>query len=160
MRWLTELVRIGWRPGALAGVRLGRRRRPGGVKVGFVLLEAVIALAIISMVAVGVLAVAAAQSRTAHQANVLLVASSLAEERLETLRLLDYHDLVALPDSLREGAFPPPLEDYAWTATVEPVEDEYDLLGVKVTVYSGEEAFPLRTLVFRERDPEPGVQRR
>jgi type II secretory pathway pseudopilin PulG len=116
-----------------------------------VLLEAVIALAIISLFAIALLAALGAQVRTASKGSVLLVARPLAEERMATLRMLDYEALVALPDSLRAGAFPAPFEAYAWRAVAEPIDDEYDLIGIEVTVTAGPEAYPLRTLVHRPR---------
>lgn len=122
---------------------------------GFVLMEAVVALAIISLVAIALLSTTAAQVQTAAKAKVLLVSRALAEDRLNALRLLDYEDLVALPDSLAEGAFPPPFADFGWTATVEPMEEEYDLFGAEVIVTGRGETFPLRTLVH---SPAPLLQ--
>ncbi|HZD05623.1 MAG TPA: hypothetical protein VE173_11905 [Longimicrobiales bacterium] len=118
---------------------------------GFVLLEAVVALAIIAMAAVALLATTGTQLRTAAKADELLVAQSLAEDRLAAVRMLDYEDLADLPDSLQAGRFPPPFQAFGWTATVAAMEDEYDLFGVEVVVTGPAEAFPVRTLVHRPR---------
>jgi hypothetical protein len=118
-------------------------------------MEAVVALAIISLVVISLLATTAAQVRTAAKAKVLLTSRALAEDRLDAIRLLDYEDLADLPDSLARGAFPPPFEAFAWTAHVEEMEEEYDLFGAEVVVDGGGESFPLRTLIH---SPRPVLQ--
>lgn len=124
---------------------------PGGRRHGFVLLEAVVALAIIGTVAVALLAATGAQVRSASKANGLLLAQSLAEDRLAAIRMLDREELADLPDSLADGAFPPPFEAFAWTVAVAEMEDEYDLFGVEIEVTGAGEVYPLRTLVHRPR---------
>ena len=122
---------------------------------GFVLLEAVVALAIIALVAISLLSATGAQLRTASKAKVQLVARALAEDRLNALRLLPYDDLESLPDSLETGVFPPPFGDFAWTASIEPMDGEYDLFGAEVVVEGRGESFPLRTLIH---EPRPVLQ--
>jgi len=122
-----------------------------------VLLEAVVALAIIGLVAVALLSTTSSQLRTASKAGVLLTARSLAEDRIAAIRFLNHDDLSDLPDSLAAGRFPPPFEDFEWTATVEPMKDEYDLFGTEVVVSGHGETFPLRTLVHAPR-PVIGAQ--
>jgi type II secretory pathway pseudopilin PulG len=114
---------------------------------GFVLLEAVVALAIVALVAIGLLGATAAQVRTADKAALLLTARSLAEDRMTMLRLLDHSGLSDLPDSLAAGTFPAPFDAYGWTARVEPVQDEYELFTAEVVVNVAAEAYVLRTLL-------------
>jgi len=118
---------------------------------GFVLLEAVVALAILGVASIVLLQVRAQQIRVATQARELLTAQALAEDRISALRILDYQLLADPPDSLMEGVFPPPFEEFSWTAQVELMEDEYDLFGVRVEVLGPAEGFPLRTLMHRAR---------
>jgi len=118
---------------------------------GFVLLEAVVALAILGMASIVLLQVRAQQIRVATQARELLTAQALAEDRISSIRLLDYELLADPPDSLMEGVFPPPFEDFSWNAQVSLMEDEYDLFGVEVEVLGPAERFPLRTLMHRPR---------
>jgi hypothetical protein len=118
---------------------------------GFVLLEAVMALAILGVASIVLLQVRAQQIRVAGQARELLTAQALAEDRISALRMLDYLLLDDPPDSLLEGVFPPPFEEFTWTAQVELMEDEYDLFGVQVEVLGPAERFPLRTLLHRAR---------
>lgn len=133
---------------------MSSRTRPS-VRQGFVLLEAVIALTIIGLFAVALLSTTSTQLRTAAKANTLLVARSLAEDRIAALRLLDYDDLGDPPDSLLEGRFPDPFQEYTWVATVVEMEDEYDLFGAEVVVEGRGETLPLRTLIH---EPSPVVQ--
>jgi len=118
---------------------------------GFVLLEAVVALAILGVASIVLLQVRSQQIRVATQARELLTAQALAEDRLAALRLLDFDVLSDPPDSLMEGRFPPPFQGYSWTAAVDLMEDEYDLFGLEVVVEGPAERFPLRTLVHRPR---------
>lgn len=124
-------------------------------RAGFVLMEAVVALAIIGLVAVALLATTATQVRTADKARLLLTARALADERLATVRGLAHADLVRLPDSIAAGAFPAPFEAYAWRVTAVPVEGEYDLFDTSVVVIVAGEAFTLRTLLH---EPRPLIQ--
>jgi hypothetical protein len=118
---------------------------------GFVLLEAVVALAILGVASIVLLQVRAQQIRVATQARELLTAQALAEDRIAAIRMLDFLLLSEPPDSLMEGVFPPPFQDFAWTAEIELIEDEYDLFGVEVAVTGPAERFPLRTLIHRPR---------
>ncbi|MGH7503330.1 MAG: type II secretion system protein [Longimicrobiales bacterium] len=132
-----------------------RHSSESGRRGGFVLMEAVVALAIIGLVTIGLLSATAAQVRTASKAKVLLTARALAEDRLSALQLLDYTSLEDLPDSLASGTFPPPFASYSWSARVELMEDEYDLFGAEVVVTGAGEAFPLRTMIHV---PRPLIQ--
>jgi uncharacterized membrane protein YgcG len=118
---------------------------------GFVLLEAVVALAILGVASIVLLQVRAQQIRVATQARELLTAQALAEDRIAALRMLDYELLADPPDSMMSGVFPPPFQDFSWNAQVALMEDEYDLFGVEVEVLGPEERFPLRTLIHRPR---------
>ena len=118
---------------------------------GFVLLEAVVALAILGVASIVLLQVRAQQIRVATQARELLTAQALAEDRIAALRMLDFLLLSEPPDSLLDGTFPEPFQDFRWVAEVELLEDEYDLFGVEVTVEGPAERFPLRTLIHRPR---------
>lgn len=116
---------------------------------GFVLLEAVIALAIVSIFAVALLATVGGQVRTADRADTLLVARALAEDRQMALELLDRALLEELPDSAAAGVFPDPFTDFTWTAAVAPVEEEYDLFAVEVVVQGRGHVYVLNTMLHR-----------
>jgi len=118
---------------------------------GFLLLEAVVALAIIGIVAVGVLASTAAQVRTADKASVLAVARSLAEDRATAFRFLGYEELRDPPDSLLGGAFPPPFDEFSWSASVQETEGEYDLFTLDLVMTGRGEVYPIQTLLHRPR---------
>ena len=123
---------------------------------GFVLLEAVVALAILGVASIVLLQVRSQQIRVAVQARELLTAQALAEDRLAALRILDFHVLIDPPDSLMEGTFPAPFDAYSWVADVALMENEYDLFGLEVVVEGPDQRFPLRTLVHRPQGVLPG----
>jgi type II secretory pathway pseudopilin PulG len=123
-------------------------------RTGFVLMEAVVSLVIIGLVAIALLGATAAQVRTAAKAEQLLTARALAEERIATLRSLDYYGLSDVPDSLRAGVFPHPFDAFSWRAEVATVDGEYDLFTIGVVVTTGAEAFPVRTLAHEPRPLE------
>ena len=119
---------------------------------GFVLMEALIALAIVGVMAVALLGATSMQLRTAGKAATLLTARSLAEERMAVLRSLEYEGLSDPPDSILAGTFGEPFTDYSWRAEITPVEDEYDLFTVAVLVTAHDDEFTLRTLLH---EPQP-----
>ena len=141
-----HLVRRGWtdrRPTAHV-----QSRKP---RSGFVLLEAVIALLIISLFGVALLTTVGAQVRTADRGVVLLTSRALAEDRFMAIQMLDYEDLESLPDSLETGVFPAPFDAYSWTASTEPVGEEYDLFATTITVSAFGYAFPMKSMLHRPR---------
>lgn len=119
---------------------------------GFVLMEALIALAIVGVMAVALLAATSMQLRTAGKAATLLTARSLAEERMAVLRSLEHDGLSDPPDSIMAGTFGEPFTDYSWRAEIAPVEDEYDLFTAAVLVTAHDDEFTLRTLLH---EPQP-----
>jgi hypothetical protein len=125
--------------------------RASGGREGFLLLEAVVAVAIVGVVAISVLAFTAAQVRTTGKGSVLLIGSALADDRATSFRLLGYDDLSAPDDSLLGGRFPEPFEEFSWVAQVAPMEDEYDLFSVEVVVEGRGARFPIKTLLHRPR---------
>lgn len=134
-------------------MRAGRRTVHGG----FVIMEAVVALAILSLFSIALLGAVTAQARTADRAATLLTARFLAEDRLTAVRLLGYDALTDLPDSLREGRFPPPFDDFTWVASSRPMDGERDLFIVEVAVSTQDRVYPLQTLVHKP-SPLSGIQ--
>src|SRR5690606_6969659 len=128
------------------------RQRGFVLQHGFVLMEALVALAIVGVMAVALLGATSMQLRTAGKAANLLTARSLAEERMAVLRSLEHDALTDPPDSIMTGTFGEPFTDYSWSAEIAPVEDEYDLFTAAVQVKVHDDEFTLRTLLH---EPEP-----
>lgn len=120
-------------------------RREGG----FLLLEVIVALAIIGLVAVALLGATSAQVNAAARSSRMMVAGALAQDRLAWLRILDADDLEDPPASLLAGTFPAPFEEFSWTSQVTPTDNETDLYAVRVEVTGRGERFVLETLVHR-----------
>jgi type II secretory pathway pseudopilin PulG len=100
---------------------------------GFVLLEAVIALLIVSTFAIAALGALGGRLRGAGTVERTLTARALAEDRFAAVELLPGVPQ-PLPDTLAQGTFAVPFDDYHWTAAARPVRGEENLYHVVVTV--------------------------
>ena len=118
-------------------------------RTGFTLLEAVVALAIVGVTAVGALGSVAADLRAAEDARTALEAEALAVQHMAFIEMLTGEDLQRLPDSLARGTFAEPFDRYRWTASTTPVLGEEGLTAVSVEVEWSAGSFPLRTLLYR-----------
>jgi type II secretory pathway pseudopilin PulG len=101
---------------------------------GISLFEAVFALAILGVTAIGALAAVGAEMRTAQRARRVIEVEALSNERLVFLYLLTDRDLLNLPDSVAAGQFEPPFDHYKWTTTSTPNDTYPGLYDVKVTI--------------------------
>ena len=122
---------------------------PSADRRGFSLLEAVIAMAVVSLAAVAALAALGAELRSARMARETLTAAALAEYRLETVRLLPADQLRLLPDSVEDGRFSAPFDDFAWTVEVRPVAGIEALYQADVAVTGPEGQSMLSTRLYR-----------
>ena len=120
-------------------LRDDRRRRSG-----FTMLEAVVALAIVALVCVGVLGAHGAALRADVSAADRLPLSVLATERLAVVDL-DPGSLDHLPDSLAHGEFRAPYAGATWTVATARVSQATDLFDVVVQVRDGNDVFTVRT---------------
>ena len=116
---------------------------------GVSLFEAVAAMAIVGVVSVAALEVAGSQMRTAERARRMVEATALAQQRLDWLDFLNEQQLRSLPDSVREGKFPEPLTEYAWTTATTAVGTQAGVYDAVVRVTWPGNAVELRTYVYR-----------
>ncbi|HEX6369727.1 MAG TPA: type II secretion system protein [Longimicrobium sp.] len=116
---------------------------------GFSLLEAVIAVAVVSLAGVAALTALAGELRSSRRAREALTVSALVEHRMETLRLLPADALRLLPDSLESGHFAPPFDTYEWTAAAKPVPGVDGVFDVSVVVEGPEGELRLDTRLYR-----------
>lgn len=105
-----------------------------GDRHGFTLLEAVVALAVVSLAAVGALTALSAELRSAHLARQVSEATALAEQRMELVRMLPVESLRMLPDSARDGRMSAPFGGYSWQVTVAGVPGERELYRASVEI--------------------------
>jgi len=101
---------------------------------GFTLLEAAVAMTVISLVAIGAMAALSGSLRASARAQAALPAPALAQERLGALELADPERLRMLPDSLSHGEFGPPYDGYRWRAESKPVRGEPTLVELTVHI--------------------------
>ena len=118
---------------------------------GFSLLEAIVALAIVGLAAVAALGAFGAEIRASSRAGRALEAEALAQSRLAVLRLLQRSDLEPLADSMRNGWFPAPFEEYRWEASTQDVRSRDDLFQVTVAVRWDGGAYALASRLYRPR---------
>lgn len=118
-------------------------------RAGFTLIEAAAALSILGIVVVGWLAAVAGEVSSLTRASEAVTAASLARDRMTAIRLLRPAGVTRVPDSLRAGRFPPPLDAYAWEAESRPSAVDPVLMDVRVTVrwVGGEEVLDGRIRV-------------
>jgi hypothetical protein len=111
------------------------------------MLEAIVALAIISLVCVGVLGAYGSALRADVTAVNRLPLAALAVERLAQVDLES--DLSRLPDSLARGVFVSPYAGVTWEVETQRVSPADGLFDVTVRVRDGSDVFTLRTRRYR-----------
>lgn len=134
-----------------ASTRRGRAMRRGtgaacvwsAPRRGMSLIEAVAALAIVGVTSVALLGMAAAHTRAADRARRAHEVDALAGELMATIDALAVEPRISLPDSLREGRFAPPFNEYTWRAelvSAAPV-DKLQTVRIEITWPGGGETF-------------------
>ena len=117
---------------------------------GITLFEAVASVAIVGAVSAAALSAVGSQYRTTARAQRALVVEALATSRLDFLDLLSAdRDLQSLPDTVAQGEFPAPLDEYKWKTEVSPVSDEAGLYNVLITVLWKDGQYQLKSRAYR-----------
>jgi len=125
------------------------RSERGRARRGITLMEAVVAIAIVGMTAVSALEAVGGDMRVAERAKRAIEVEALATSRLEVMNLLTDQELQSLPDSIQDGKFTAPLDEYAYKATSAPVSDQAGLYTVHVTVSWTNGSYTLKTYMYR-----------
>jgi prepilin-type N-terminal cleavage/methylation domain-containing protein len=115
------------------------------VRSGFTLLEAVVALAVVSIVCVGVLAAEGTALRAEYTAAERVSLAAIAEERVVHLDLYA-GPLSVLPDSIAAGRAD---DDVTWALRAREVTGARGLWDVTVIVARNGDAYTLATRRFR-----------
>jgi len=126
-----------------------RSSRAMRARRGITLLEAVAAIAIVGMTAVSALEAVGGDMRTAERAKRAIEVEALATSRLEVMNLLTDQELQSLPDSIQDGKFSAPLDEYGYKATSAPVSDQAGLYAVHLTVSWTNGSYTLKTYMYR-----------
>jgi hypothetical protein len=117
-----------------------------GRRAGFTVIEAAAALSILSIVVVGWLVAVGQELTSLARAAEMMSAAALAEDRLAAVRLFASGVDLRLPDSIRAGRFPAPIDAFSWEAESRPSTVHPLLMDVRVTVRwsGGEESLVAR----------------
>ena len=121
-----------------------RRRRDG-----FTMLEAIVSLAIVAIVCVGILGAYAGSLRADTVAVGRLPLAALAVERLARVDL-EPGSLLRLPDSTARGAFGGPYAGVRWDVTTRAVHRVPGLVEIDVRVHDASGSYTLRTRRWRQ----------
>ena len=116
---------------------------------GVTLFEAVAAVTIVGMTSIAALAAVGAEFRTAERAQRALSAEALATARLDAMELLSDRELQALPDSVAEGEFEEPLQEYSWKTTTEPVSEQAGVYAVRILIEWKGGAYDIDSYLYR-----------
>ena len=117
------------------------------VRLGFMLLEAAVALLVIGLVAGAAAELYGAEMRAATREAHLLTATALAQDRLAAVRLLEPEQLARVPDSLTRGRFEAPFAEYRWHASSVRAR-ESDLYEVRVEITWSGGAFHVASRLY------------
>jgi hypothetical protein len=112
------------------------------------MLEAVVSLAIVAMVCVGILGAYAGSLRADTVAVDRLPLASLAVERLAKVDL-EPGSLLRLPDSTAHGAFTGAYEGVRWDVETRAIGRAPGLVEIDVKVYDANDSFTLHTRRYR-----------
>lgn len=124
---------------------------------GFTLFEALVALLIIGLIAVGALSSVGTQLRAADRIRRVTEAEALAQDRVALVRLMTANELQSLPDSVAHGRFPAPFGQYTWQARSTPLLGEEFLNDVTVRVEWPGDAYTLSTRLYVRPPADSGA---
>lgn len=101
---------------------------------GISLFEAIAALAIVAVTSVSALAAVGAEMRTAEKARRAIEVEALLAERVDYLSIMTDRELQSLPDTVANGRFEAPFEEYEWTTETAPSAMYPGLYDVDITL--------------------------
>ncbi|HEX3928132.1 MAG TPA: hypothetical protein VHW65_09035 [Gemmatimonadales bacterium] len=113
------------------------------------LFEAVAALTIVSITAVSALAAVGGELRTAERGRRAIEAEALATQRIDFMGLLTDQELQALPDTVKKGQFPAPLDEYSWETTSSAVSTQGGVYDIAIVVAWPGNSYTVRTWLYR-----------
>ena len=116
---------------------------------GSTLLEAVVAVTILSVTMISVLGIVAQHVDGAARVRSRVTAAHLAEQRIEAVRALDAEALHASVGDAPTRTFPGPFTAYRWRTSVRRAHDDPSLVLVQVLVEWPAGDLRLSSLLYR-----------
>ena len=112
------------------------------------MLEAIVALAIVALVCVGVLSAYGSAIRADVTSVDRLPLAALAVERLAQVDI-ESGDISHLPDSLARGVFTAPYTGATWEVSVQRISEMDGLFDIAVRIHDRDDVYTLRTRRYR-----------
>jgi len=122
---------------------------PARTDRGITLFETVAALTIVSMTAVGALAAVASELRTTERARRAIEAEVLASQRMDFLTMMTDQELQSLPDSVREGKFDEPMDEYSWETTSTVESSQAGIYNITISISWQKNSYVVHTAQYR-----------
>lgn len=116
---------------------------------GLSLLEAVVSITIVGITSVAALEAVGGDMRATERSRRAIEAEALATSRLDVIDMLNDRELQAIPDSVANGKFPKPLDQYQWTTKSSAVSSQAGLYDVRVTVEWPQGSYTVKTYEYR-----------
>jgi len=124
-------------------------RRP---RRGFSLFEAIIALTIVGMISIYSLNAVGVGFDAAYRARRAIEMNALVNQRLDYLNMMQASTFTSLPDSLAQGIFDYPNNDYEWQMTSAPYSEQPGIFDVTISVtylLGSNSTYTVHTYVYR-----------
>ncbi|HEY4321311.1 MAG TPA: hypothetical protein VGM77_09055 [Gemmatimonadales bacterium] len=116
---------------------------------GLALFESIAALTIVGLTSVSALAAVGGELRTAERARRAVETDALVAQRIDLMGLLTDAELQSLPDTVKEGRYDAPLDDYRWQVTSTPLSDQAGIYDVSVRILWGTNKYTVHTWLYR-----------
>ncbi len=116
---------------------------------GITLFETVAALTIVSMTAISALAAVGSELRTTERARRAIEAEALASQRIDFLSMMTDQELQSLPDSVKQGTFDKPLDEYSWETASSVDASQAGVYDIVITITWPGNSYIVRTAQYR-----------
>ena len=116
---------------------------------GLSLLEAVVSITIVGLTSVAALEAVGGDMRATERSRRAIEAEALATSRIDIIDMLTQQELQTIPDSVANGKFSKPLDEYQWTTQSAAVSDQAGLYDVRVTIAWPQGSYTLKTYEYR-----------
>lgn len=101
---------------------------------GITLIEAIASVLMVAVVVTGIMHMVARAFETAERSRRAIELEAMFKSRLDVVALMTENDFLSLPDTLQQGVFEWPLDEYAWRMEVEPSADDIGVYQLRLEI--------------------------